>query len=109
MAFSGSPKACRASTGAPLGRSRGAAGTSRDAPGTSLERPEWIEVDFGLIWGALSGTRGHFLVDFGINSRVRFRSDFDRSSIHTGRNLIGLVHICTGSSLRLIEVLAQIP
>ena len=109
MAFSGSPKASRASPGAPLGRSRGAAGTSRDAPGTSLERPEWIEVDFELIWGAPSGTRDHFLVDFGINFRVRFRSDFDRSSIHTGRNLIGLVHICTGSSPRLIEVLAQIP
>ena len=77
-------------------------------PGTSLERPEWIEVDFGPIWCAPSGTRDHFLVDSGINFRVRFRSDFNRSSIHAGQNLIGLVHICTGSSLRLIEVLAQI-
>ena len=64
MAFSGSPKASRASPGAPLGRSRGAAGTSRDAPGTSLERPEWIEVDFGPIWGARSGIRDHFLDRF---------------------------------------------
>ena len=89
MAFSGSPKASRASPGTPLGRSRGAADTSRDAPGTSLERPEWIEDDFDAIWGVPSGTQDHFLVDFGINFRVRFCSDFDRSSIHAGRNLIG--------------------
>ena len=108
MAFSGSPKASRASPGAPLGRSRGAAGTFRDAPGTSLERPEWIEVDFGPIWCTPGGTQDNFLVDCGINFRVRFRSDFDRSSIHARRNLIGLVHICTGSSHRLIAVLAQI-
>ena len=88
MAFSGSPKASRASPGTPLGRSRGAADTSLDAPGTSLERPEWIEDDFEAIWGAPSGTRDHFLVDLCINFRVRFCSDFDRSSIHAGRNLI---------------------
>ena len=41
----------------------------------NLECPEWVP--------------GLFLVDFGINFRVRFCSDFDRSSIHAGRNLIG--------------------
>ena len=90
MAFSGSPKASRASPGAPLGRSRGAAGTSRDASGTSLERPEWIEVDFGPIWGARSGTRDHFLIDSGINFRVRFRLDFDRPFIES-RSIVGRI------------------
>ena len=76
MAFSGSPKASRASPGTPLGRSRGAADTSLDAPGTSLERPKWIEDDFEDTWRAPNGIRDHFLVNLGINFRVRFRSDF---------------------------------